>query len=280
MRIKNHYKNEIEFPGILKYKSKNKLAVKRLQEWINLWCSFSSSWYFKIAVDGDFGPITQRAVTLFQVTFSQYKLSKTGIVDEMTWRVLTSPMKNAFEGILPSPNSINEAIVLVGLNHLSSTPVELNNRNEGPWVRAYCDGNDGVSFPWCVGVTQTILDQAYNLFDRNYTDYFVKTLHCDPIGRQAKKNKTLYTHDFLRKQKECSISKYVKPGDTFNIYNPRKGMWVWSHQGLIAEVDGFVFTTIEGNSNDEGSRNGFELCQNFRDVRRQRIDIISTPELV
>lgn len=57
---------------------------------------------------------------------------------------------------------------------------------------------------------------------------------------------------------------YVQPmpGDIF-IMDFGKGL---GHTGLITKVEGLWIYTIEGNSNDEGSREGYEVCQRRRNV--------------
>jgi len=51
-----------------------------------------------------------------------------------------------------------------------------------------------------------------------------------------------------------------KPGDIFIMdYGSGKG-----HTGIIDQVIGEDLHTIEGNTNDEGSREGFEVCRRIR----------------
>lgn len=39
------------------------------------------------------------------------------------------------------------------------------------------------------------------------------------------------------------------------------------HGGFVSRTDGNKFHTLEGNSNDEGSREGYEWCRNERSIR-------------
>lgn len=60
---------------------------------------------------------------------------------------------------------------------------------------------------------------------------------------------------------------FVKPeaGDIFIMdFGGGKG-----HTGIVTKVEGLWIYTIEGNSNDEGSREGYEVCE-----RRRFIDKI------
>lgn len=51
-----------------------------------------------------------------------------------------------------------------------------------------------------------------------------------------------------------------KPGDIF-IMEFSKGL---GHTGIIEKVSGNTLYTIEGNTNDEGSREGYEVCRKTR----------------
>lgn len=39
------------------------------------------------------------------------------------------------------------------------------------------------------------------------------------------------------------------------------------HTGIIERMEGFIAHTIEGNTNDEGSREGYEVCRKIRHVK-------------
>lgn len=65
--------------------------------------------------------------------------------------------------------------------------------------------------------------------------------------------------------------RYVRPqvGDVFLLYFPRLGRF--GHTGFVTGVagDGSAYDTIEGNSNDEGSREGVEVCARVRTIGPQ-----------
>ena len=50
------------------------------------------------------------------------------------------------------------------------------------------------------------------------------------------------------------------PGDIF-IMDFGKGL---GHTGFVEKVEGDILHTIEGNTNDEGSREGYEVCRRLR----------------
>ncbi len=57
-----------------------------------------------------------------------------------------------------------------------------------------------------------------------------------------------------------------RPGDFFFVYFPSMGRV--AHTGVVYAVDGGYVKTIEGNSNDEGSREGYEVCRRRRPIKR------------
>lgn len=58
----------------------------------------------------------------------------------------------------------------------------------------------------------------------------------------------------------------VLPGDLFVIWFPNRGRF--AHIGFVKSIDVGAgrYQTIEGNSNDEGSREGYEVCSNTRRI--------------
>lgn len=55
-----------------------------------------------------------------------------------------------------------------------------------------------------------------------------------------------------------------RPGDIF-IMDYGKGL---GHTGIVERVEGDQIHTIEGNTNDEGSREGFEVCRRVRPIAK------------
>ncbi|MBP8113816.1 MAG: CHAP domain-containing protein [Chitinophagaceae bacterium] len=53
-----------------------------------------------------------------------------------------------------------------------------------------------------------------------------------------------------------------EPGDVF-IMDYGKG---FGHTGFVESVDGETIHTIEGNTNDEGDREGYEVCRRKRKI--------------
>jgi len=237
--------------------------VRKVQEWINLWKRYDTKWKVSTAIDGDFGPSTLAAVKEFQ---RFQKLTVDGIVGNYTWRKLTEPMTKAFTRI-DKDLDLNKLIVEYAKQHLASGPREFK-QNEGTWVRAYMDGNEGAPWAWCLGFVQTIVDQAAFTLknDESVKNYMPFSYGCDDIGNHGLKSGQLIRNKDL---KDGKIS-LVKPGDVFlNVKTEHD----WTHTGIITKIDGDWIETIEGNTNDEGSREGYEVCARKRNYIAKNIDI-------
>jgi Putative peptidoglycan binding domain len=69
-------------------------AAKRIQEWLNLH-------NMGIDIDGDFGGITEKKVKQFQ---DSHALKPTGIVDNLTFQELTSPIRDLSPSSIRTPS--------------------------------------------------------------------------------------------------------------------------------------------------------------------------------
>ncbi len=256
---KEYYKNELIINEVLKIGSKGK-DVKKVQEWLNLWRYIENGWDYIVTIDGDYGHQTQYVVKKFQ---KMKHLEIDGIVGDRTFKALCRPLKNAFTKI--EGTNIRKLIIAYANQHLKNIPRELNNNNEGPWVRSYMDGNQGKPWSWCMGFVQTILDQAFSTVKRNFTEIMPKSYSCDVVGNYGLKTGVLLRNIEIRK----SIAR-VKSGDLFLI---AKTPYDWVHTGIIVNIDGDWFHTIEGNTNDQGFREGFEVCRRMRNFKKHNIDV-------
>jgi hypothetical protein len=48
----------------------------------------------------------------------------------------------------------------------------------------------------------------------------------------------------------------------------------WTHTGFVAEAQPDLFTTIEGNTNDDGEREGHEVCRLSRGYKNKDFILI------
>ena len=53
----------------------------------------------------------------------------------------------------------------------------------------------------------------------------------------------------------------LKPG---SIFLRRRIAGDWTHTGIVIKATPDAFMTIEGNTNDMGSREGYEVCRRFQ----------------
>lgn len=112
---------------------------------------------------------------------------------------------------------------------------EATGKNDGPWVEAVqrTTGN-AKGDPWCASFVNFVLDIAYQ--DQNPLP---ATASCDVLLAHARRHRLITTDP--------------QPGDVFLVLrNPTDAV----HTGIVAEVDGDLVHTIEGNTNREGAREG------------------------
>lgn len=65
----------------------------------------------------------------------------------------------------------------------------------------------------------------------------------------------------FQKNQPRAISKVPSMGDIFIMQKYKAGQKTWQgHIGIVTQVDNGFFWTIEGNSNDEGGREGIEVA--------------------
>tara|TARA_X000001388_G_scaffold20926_3_gene13869 strand:- start:2100 stop:2870 length:771 start_codon:yes stop_codon:yes gene_type:complete len=235
--------------------------VKELQEWLNLHD-------FGTGIDGDFGPATEETLKRFQLNEG---LIADGIAGPRSWNALQLPMTRATAVSLraePPMFSYREAVVEYARQHLIEHPREVGGQNRGPWVRLYCEGNDGDPWAWCAGFVSYILTQATN---HHGVECPIKyTLSCDQMAKDAMESDRLIR--WASKETDgVHPSVVVKPGDVFLVY---KGNNDWTHTGIITSVSTTSIQTIEGNTNDEGSREGYEVCARTRSY--DKLDFIRT----
>jgi len=117
--------------------------------------------------------------------------------------------------------------------------------NWGPDVQKYLMSVK-INFPasWCMAFMYWCMDNAS---------------HSLGVGNPMKR-----TGGVLDQWNSASDTKKVlmrpEPGDIF-IMDFGKGL---GHTGIVEKVEGDIIHTIEGNTNDTGSREGYEVCRRTR----------------
>lgn len=230
--------------------------VIKIQDWLRLNGA-------QIASDGEFGPGTEAAVKEYQ---NKINLIGTGIVDLNTWMSLVKPLVTAMS-FRPTSSVFGEAVVEIARAHCALHPTELDANRDG-WVRTYCQGPDGEAYSWCQGFASTIHEQAcapnvappidLYIYDAK-TDRKLWCLFVPTMANQAKLQKR-----FVSSEQAQNNPKLVTPGSMFFL---KGGQYGYLHVGIVT---GPIFNghipTIEGNTNSNGSSNGFEVCTRVRNV--------------
>lgn len=124
------------------------------------------------------------------------------------------------------------------------------NSNSGPEVNLYLKSiglNPG--YPWCMAFIYWVVNKA--------------------AAEMGIKNPLVKTGGVLRQWNETTCKKIKttaatipQPGDIF-ILEFSKGN---GHTGFVEKVAGGMIHTIEGNTNDDGSREGYEVAKRVRKI--------------
>jgi peptidoglycan hydrolase-like protein with peptidoglycan-binding domain len=220
--------------------------VRLIQGWLSLHG-------FELVVDGGYGDATARQVRAFQTANG---LPVTGIVDEATYAKLVQPMVVALSPIAPD-GSLGQLVVAYARQHLVQHPQEVGGENRGPWVRLYTQGREGKDSPWCAGFATFVLGQA--CLAAGIAAPLPKTLACDEMQACA--------GDRFLAQPKPSQRKRITPGSFFLRPNPPGVKPRYAHTGIVVKAESDTFKSIEGNTNDDGSAEGFEVCARVHGYR-------------
>jgi len=221
--------------------------VRSIQEWLSLQGQ-------SVSIDGAFGPATEAAVGKFQTGCG---IAVTGKVDTATFASLAAPLAAAITPIAPAGRTLNDMIIAYANQHLSQKPLEAGGQNCGPWVRVYMEGNQGAGWPWCAGFSCFILRQAADALGIPMP--FKRTFSCDVLASQAIAAGRFIPGSAIAKgivKKET-----IPPGSLFINHRTDND---WNHAGIAIAFHNDHFETIEGNTNDAGDREGYEVCRRIR----------------
>ncbi len=219
--------------------------VKLAQEWLTL------DGGVHVVADGSFGPATEAAVRLFQ---ERHGLPVSGKVVRATFDALTAPLHRALAPIAKGDKSFHELVVAYAEQHEKEHPREVGGQNRGPWVRLYMKGSEGPEFPWCAGFVSFVTSQAAATFDTKLEIPY--TVSCDVIAVEGK-----HRHRFVPESEMKALKTQVRGG---SVFLNRRTPTDWDHTGIVVRFGDDVIETIEGNTNDDGSREGFEVVRRLR----------------
>jgi hypothetical protein len=196
-----------------------------------------------------------------------------GKVNKVTWDALVAPLHTALSAPAGGDTLTPDvALKVVATQHVDQHPVEIGGPNEGPWVRIYCEGNDGLPWAWCAGFVSLIMQQAF--FYQGLTAPIKGSVSCDSLAAQAK-----VAGRFVSGR---SIARGAVAWETLgacSIFLKRRTSTDWVHAGFALDASGtrnaLIFSTIEGNTNDEGTREGFEACRRTRGLGSGIYDFVT-----
>jgi hypothetical protein len=249
----------LPFPGrIIKAGDQEEATVRAVQTRLNeVGCG-------PIDVDGDFRRETIGAVKLFQARFTDadgVPLKVDGEVGSLTWAALFGVQ--SVVSVTDAPSRLLRRALEIAVSEIGIME-EPPGSNRGSQVDRYVESvglNPSGKFAWCAAFTYFCYDRAARELDRS--NPVVKT-----AGVMAHWSKA-GTRGVPRITKEQAVNNpaLVHPGHIFIISIGSKGL---GHTGIVERVDGGKLVTIEGNTNDGGSREGVGV---FRRSARKIADI-------
>jgi peptidoglycan hydrolase-like protein with peptidoglycan-binding domain len=239
--LRSYVRDEVEFPGETARGKRGNVA-KRIQEWL---CLNG----YDVVVDEDFGVVTEGALKEFQTTSG---LAGTGVLDQTTHQALVAPMLRALSPATAGDLGFGAAVAAIGGVHLAEHPREAGGDNLGPWVRLYMDGNEGAAWFWCAGFVTFLMKQAAEALGASMP--IAGSFSCDSLAAQAK------AADLFMPGLRVNPTA-LAPGSIFLV---RRTSSDWTHTGIVTRAEADVFHTVEGNTNDDGNRNGYEVCTRRR----------------
>jgi hypothetical protein len=224
--------------------------VRRIQEWLTLNA-------YAVVIDGKFGPATRFAVECFQ---QDSGLPVTGEVDAATFGALTRPLMSVLETDDPPADTLGGQVVRVANRHLDANPREVGGANCGPWVRVYMEGHDGADFLWCAGFACFVVRQAASEIGADLP--ITLTFSCDVLAQNSQAADSFVPESEIESHEVLLAD--LPPG---SLFVQRRTPGDWNHTGIVISTGPDLVQTIEGNTNDGGSREGYEVCRRIRGLK-------------
>jgi len=237
-------KAPMTFPGTVLTPGSKGSAVLAVQQRLNkLGCG-------PVLEDGTFGAETQDAVELFQTRFqdtSGAPLKIDGTVGPMTWAALFGAATTPTNATAPSQLLAAVLQFASGEVGMMEDPLE---SNRGPRIDQYLRavGLDPAagSFPWCAAFVYFCFQQAANTL--NVPNPAIREAGVLDLWNKAGSQSVRR----IAAPEAAATPSVVQPGGLFVITTGSGN----GHTGLGEQVAGVRLTTIEGNTNLGGSREG------------------------
>jgi len=162
--------------------------------------------------------------------------SERRVVDATIAADLVAPMLRA--------TTATGSIVDIARAHLAEHPREVGGNNRGPWVRLYARA-EGAGVLWCGYAAHYWAMQA------GLVTAELVSPSCDITAARAR-----------------AVGRLSSVPTIGGLFLVRRNPGDWTHMGVVTGIgDGWV-ATIEGNTNDDGGREGYEVCARTRGVAR------------
>lgn len=248
-------RDEVELTKTIKNGQRGN-GAKHVQEWL---CLHG----FPVEIDSWFGDATEFALKRFQ---DLNELMPDGEAGPLTYAALVKPMTDILVQFDTTGMSIGQAVAAMSQRHLAVHPREVGGQNAGPWVRFYMKGYDGDPYPWCAGALSVIIAQAAECLGQpNPVEY---TVSVDVLAKNAQANGVFV------KESEVDPAN-IPPG---SIFMHRRRINDWNHAGIVLNASSSQYTTAEGNTNDNGSANGYEFISRSRGYTNYDFVVFDTSE--
>lgn len=251
----------MKYPNrVIRKGESDKCIVKAIQKQLNIFhCG-------PLLEDGDFGNLTFSAVKQFQARNTDINgvpLVVEGKIGSITWQVLFPQKANT--SVTETANSLLKEVLSNANSQIGVREVPPNS-NRGPQVSKYLESvglnANADDYPWCMAFVYWCFKQASQ--NLNVSNPLVKT-----GGVLKQWNETKYRK--IKKADAVNRPTLINPGFVF-IRNYGNG---FGHTGIVTIVDGGFIDTIEGNSNDNGTREGigvFALRRKINTIENGFID--------
>jgi hypothetical protein len=260
----------MQYPGrVIKQGEADARIVKALKQALNDKLALQGQRDLKLTVsDPNFGPKMEQAVKMFQarnVDSQGNPLITDGKVASLTWEALFGH-QSVPAAATASDDLLQEALRIAVAEQAANVREEPLGSNRGPKVDEY-QRRTGLrpGHPWCACFLYWCFDEAAQRLGR--PNPVIKTAGCQDHWNRAG------TAGIARisASRAAANPELVQPGMIF-IMAFDGG---FGHTGIVESVAGGFMTTIEGNSNGAGGREGigvFRLTRKIRSVNKGFID--------